>query len=38
LTYRAAPWIAVYQPQLDGAAVVCSTDQAWPVGNRLPLR
>lgn len=38
LTYRAAPWIAVYQPQLKGAAVVYSTDQAWPVGNRLPLR
>ena len=38
LTYRAAPWIAVYQPQLDGAAVVYSTDPAWPVGKRLPLR
>jgi CRISPR-associated protein Csx3 len=38
LTYRAAPWVAVYQPQLEGATVVYSADQDWPVGNILPLR
>jgi CRISPR-associated protein Csx3 len=37
LTYRTAPWIAVYQPQLEGAAVVYSADQTQPVGNLLSL-
>jgi CRISPR-associated protein Csx3 len=37
LTYRTASWIAVYQPQLGGAAVVYSADQAQPVGNCLLL-
>jgi CRISPR-associated protein Csx3 len=37
LTYRAAPWIAVYQPQLDGAIVVYSADPARSVGDHVPL-
>lgn len=32
-----APWIAVYQPQLNGAAVVRSRETAYPLGRRLPL-
>ncbi len=32
-TYRAAPWIAVYQPQVGGAVVVCSTDNTHAVGD-----
>jgi len=38
LTFRAAPWIAVYQPQLEGAAVIYSADQTQPIGARLSLR
>jgi CRISPR-associated protein Csx3 len=33
LTYRAAPWIAVYQPQLAHAVVVYSADRACVVGD-----
>ena len=32
-TYRAAPWIAVYQPQVGGAVVVCSADNTHAVGD-----
>ncbi len=33
LTYRAAPWIAVYQPQLGCAVVVYSADEAHVTGD-----
>jgi CRISPR-associated protein Csx3 len=33
LTYRAAPWIAVYQPQLECAVVVYSADEVHVTGN-----
>jgi CRISPR-associated protein Csx3 len=33
LTYRAAPWIAVYQPQLGCAAIVYSDDKSHIVGD-----
>jgi CRISPR-associated protein Csx3 len=33
LTYRAAPWIAVYQPPLGCAVIVYSTDPARAVGD-----
>jgi CRISPR-associated protein Csx3 len=37
LTYRTAPWIAVYQPQV-GAVVVYSTTQAHAIGDCIQLR
>ncbi len=38
LTYRAAPWLAVYQPQLGGAVCVYSIDDRYPAGSvqRMP--
>jgi CRISPR-associated protein Csx3 len=36
-TYRAAPWIAVYQPQLGGAVVIYSADSAHAVGDCVPV-
>lgn len=33
--YRAAPWVAVYQPQLDCAVVAYSADTKVAVGDRL---
>ena len=33
LTYRDAPWIGVYQPQLECAVIVYSTDAAHPIGG-----
>ncbi|RLC95632.1 MAG: CRISPR-associated protein Csx3 [Chloroflexi bacterium] len=36
ITYRAAPWIAVYQPQV-GAVVIYSADPAYTGGDVLPL-
>ncbi|HDD24131.1 MAG TPA: hypothetical protein ENF52_01685, partial [Chloroflexi bacterium] len=37
LAYRAAPWIAVYQPQIE-AAVVCHTLGDPPIGARVSSR
>ncbi len=37
ITYRAAPWIAVYQPSLECAVVVCSTHPAYAVGDCIDL-
>lgn len=36
ITYRAAPWLAVYQPPLGGSVVVYSADERVPVGAVLP--
>jgi CRISPR-associated protein Csx3 len=36
-TCRAAPWIAAYQPQIEGAVVVQSSDPAHPIGERVDL-
>jgi CRISPR-associated protein Csx3 len=36
-TYRAAPWIAAYQPQIEGAVVAQSSDPAHPIGERVAL-
>lgn len=33
ITYRAVPWIAVYQPQLECAIVVYSADKAHVIGD-----
>lgn len=33
LTYRTAPWIAVYQPQLECAVVIYSADKARVIGE-----
>ncbi len=30
-------WVAIYQPQQEGAVVVASRDRLWPVGARVPL-
>ena len=37
LTYRAAPWVAVYQPQLERAVVVYSAVESRVVGELLPV-
>jgi CRISPR-associated protein Csx3 len=37
ITYRDAPWIGVYQPQLECAVVVYSTDPAYPIGDCVSL-
>lgn len=36
-TYQAAPWLAVYQPQLNGAVIVYSRDDSHVVGACLPI-
>jgi CRISPR-associated protein Csx3 len=36
ITYHAAPWLAVFQPQLGGSVVVYSADARVPVGEILP--
>jgi CRISPR-associated Csx3 family protein len=33
LAYQAAPWLAIYQPQLQGAVVVASRSAERPVGS-----
>ncbi len=38
LTCRAAPWIGVYQPQLNCAVIVYSADQTHHIGDCLPIR
>lgn len=37
VTYADAPWLAVYQPQLQGAVVVHSTVRSPTLGQRLPI-
>lgn len=37
LTYRDAPWVAVFQPQLESAVVVCATDPSRTVGDCIAL-
>lgn len=37
ITYADAPWLAVYQPQLQGAVVVHSTVRSPTLGQRLPI-
>jgi len=35
LAYRAAPWVAVYQPQINEAVVAHSSNPAHPIGQRI---
>lgn len=37
LTYHAAPWLALYQPQLNGAVIVHSRTEKFKRGALLPI-
>jgi CRISPR-associated protein Csx3 len=38
LTYQSAPWLAVYQPQLNHAVVISSQQAAYLPGQLVPLQ